>query len=205
MLFVDNESKMIGDFSMQEISLHLPIGYIMGLVGQNGSGKTSLFHLIMGLYTTETGRIEINGSNIKENEGKSKNDIGYVLAEELFEMQLTLKDNADMFGKYYSSYDESVFLDYCRKFSLLPNKKLRKYSRGEKLKFQFAFALSHNPKLLIFDEPTASFDPEFRVEFLEIITHFVSDGEHSVLLATHLTGELDRIADYIMFLAWIEK
>ena len=105
-----------------------------------------------------------------------------------------------MYGKYYEKYETDIFLQYCKRLQLEEAKKYKQLSKGEKLKFQFAFALAHQPKLLILDEPTANFDPEFRKEFLSILTEFVSDGEKSVLLATHITEDLDRIADYVTFL-----
>ena len=122
------------------------------------------------------------------------------MSEELFDNNLTLINNADAYGKYYTNYEKDVFLSYCKRFELDYNKKLKKHSKGEKLKFQFAFALAHKPNILILDEPTASFDPNFRKEFFQILSEFIADGTRSVLLATHLTSDLDRIADYITFI-----
>ncbi|MCM1162357.1 MAG: ABC transporter ATP-binding protein [Roseburia sp.] len=200
MLQVEHVSKKLGNFCLREISFHLPKGYIMGLIGLNGAGKTSLLSLMLGLYSMDEGKIFIDGLDIEAQEALAKDEIGFVLAEELFSGQLSLKANADLYGKYYSQYEKDLFLQYCQQFSLNPEKKLYKHSKGEKLKFQFAFALSHQPKLLVLDEPTANFDPEFRQHFFRILTGFIKDGEHSVILATHLTEDLDRIADYITFL-----
>lgn len=200
MLHVEHVSKKLGDFCLKDISFHLPKGYIMGLVGPNGAGKTSLFYLMLGLYAMDEGKILIDGQDVERQEELAKDEIGFVLEEELFSGQLSLKANANLYGKYYSHYEEALFLQYCHQFSLNPEKKLNKYSKGEKLKFQFAFALSHYPKLLVLDEPTANFDPKFRDGFFQILTGFIQDGEHSVILATHLTEDLDRIADYVTFL-----
>ena len=200
MLKVEHISKKLDKFRLQDISLELPRGYIMGLIGPNGAGKTTLLYLILGLYKPEEGSIEINGNDIVKHEVMAKNEMGYVLAEELFCQDVTLVENGDMYGKYYKKYDKELFLKYCERFHLKKDQKLKKHSKGEKLKFQFAFALAHKPKLLILDEPTSNFDPEFQEDFIKIITEFVSDGEHSVVLATHLTWELERIADYITFL-----
>ncbi|MDE7299392.1 MAG: ATP-binding cassette domain-containing protein, partial [Lachnospiraceae bacterium] len=126
--------------------------------------------------------------------------IGWVFSEELFQAGCSLKKNADVYGKYYPDYEPALLEKYCGQFGLKTERKLGKLSKGEKLKFQFAFALSHRPELLLLDEPTANFDPEFREEFLAVITDFISDGEHSVVLATHLTRDLDRLADYITML-----
>lgn len=200
MLHLEHVSKKLGDFCLKDISFHLPKGYIMGLIGPNGAGKTSLLYLMLGLYAMDTGKITIDEKNVESQEALAKDETGFVLAEELFSGQLSLHANANLYGKYYSKYEEALFLQYCHQFSLNPEKKLGRHSKGEKLKFQFAFALSHHPKLLVLDEPTANFDPKFRDSFLQILTGFLQDGEHSVLMATHLTEDLDRIADYITFL-----
>ncbi len=200
MLNVSNINKHLGSFRLRDISFDLPAGYIMGLIGPNGAGKSTLLQMIMGLYEPESGNILVAGNDVTEKEHEVKNDIGYVLSEDLFLESLSLIENANMYGKYYERYDKEKFLSYCERFGLSVNQKLGKHSKGEKLKFQFAFALSHDPKLLLLDEPTASFDPEFRKDFLKIITEFVQDEKHSVILATHLTKELDRVADYITFI-----
>ena len=200
MISMTNVSKKLGDFKLENISMDLPAGYIMGIIGLNGAGKTTLLNLLLHLYFPDQGEICYDGRTYEENEVFIKNDIGYVLTEDLFAGGLTLLENADLYGKYYVNYSEDLFREYCRQFSIRVDEKLKKLSKGEKLKFQFAFALSHKPKLLILDEPTANFDPDFRAQFLHLITRFVEDGEHSVLLATHLTKDLDQIADYILFL-----
>lgn len=200
MLCVEHVEKKLGNFHLTDISFQLPKGYIMGLIGPNGAGKTSLLYMMLGLYALDEGKITVNGLDTAKQEAAAKEQIGFVLTEELFCSQMSLKENANMYGKYYSEYEEELFLKYCSRFSLDFHKKLKKHSKGEKLKFQFAFALSHHPKLLILDEPTANFDPAFRDSFFKILTDFVRDGEHSVILATHLTKDLDRIADYVTFL-----
>jgi len=200
MVSMTKVSKRLGDFKLDNISMNLPQGYIMGMIGLNGAGKTTLLHLILHLYFPDQGEIRFDEKTYEENDVLIKNEIGYVLSEDLFAGELTLEENADLYGKYYVNYNKDLFREYCRQFSLSVDEKLKKFSKGEKLKFQFAFALSHNPKLLILDEPTANFDPDFRGQFLRLITKFVEDGEHSVLLATHLTKDLDQIADYILFL-----
>lgn len=200
MLKVQGLTKKLDGFSLQDINIDLPKGYIMGLIGENGAGKTTLLNLILGVYKPTKGQIWIDGMEYETEEKKIRNLLGYVLVEDVFTNEMKLIEQADMYGKYYDNYDRKLFLDYCKRFQIDEGKKYKKLSKGEKLKFQFAFALSHKPKLLILDEPTANFDPEFREQFLKEITEFVSDGEKSVLLATHMTDELDRIADYVTFL-----
>lgn len=187
-------------FTLSDISFSIPKGYICGLIGENGAGKSTLLKIMLGLYRPDKGEIHINGNNIVNNEIIAKNDIGYVLSEDLFDPYISLMANANSYGKYYSHYDSKLFIDYCTRFNLNIKDKLKTLSKGQKLKFQFAFALAHSPSLLILDEPTANFDPDFRKEFFSILTDFISDGEHSVILATHLTSDLEIIGDYITFL-----
>ena len=200
MLKVQDISKKLEGFQLYDINFELPKGYIMGLIGENGAGKTTLLNLILGLYKPTKGTITINGMEYENHEKEIKNLLGYVLVDDIFPGEMTLLENAKMYGKYYEKYETDIFLQYCKRLQLEEAKKYKQLSKGEKLKFQFAFALSHQPKLLILDEPTANFDPEFRKEFLSILAEFVSDGEKSVLHATHITEDLDRIADYVTFL-----
>ncbi len=192
--------KKIGKFALHHISFSFPMGYILGIIGRNGAGKTSLLNLILGLYKQDAGEINVFGKAYEEAEKDIKNDIGYVLAEELFCNDISLQENGNLFGQFYEAYDAEVLKCYCERFGLHMKKKLKHLSKGERLKYQFAFALAHKPKLLILDEPTANFDPEFREEFFRVITEFVEDGMHSVILATHLTQDLDKIADYVLML-----
>ena len=200
MLSVQHLKKGLGKFSLKDITFELPPGYIMGLIGPNGSGKTTLLKCILSLYRIDEGEIHVNGISCKEEERRIKENIGYVFQEDLFLGDLSLAQNGAHYGKYYSNYSHEQLLGYIERFGLDASKKLKRFSKGEKLKFQFAFALAHQPKLLCLDEPTGSFDPEFRKEFFRIVTDFVKDGNRSVILATHITEDLEQIADYITLL-----
>ena len=200
MLRVNQVDKLLGNFVIKDLSFHLPKGYIMGLIGPNGAGKTSLIHMLLGLTTPDRGTIEIEGRNFEMYERENKDAIGYILAESLFHYPMPLAKLARYFGAFYTSYKDELLEEYAKAFTLDLNQKGNKLSKGENIKFQCAFALAHQPKLLILDEPTANFDPEFRKKFLKLMSQFVSDGAHSILIATHLTSDLDRLADYITFI-----
>lgn len=199
-LQVQDISKRLGNFRLEHVSFELPEGYIMGLIGPNGAGKTTLIHIILGLYRPDTGTVLIGGKDYSNAEQEIKEQIGCVLLDELFEGALTLKQNADVYGAYYTRYDPNTADHYMERFALRQTVRYAELSRGEKLKFQLAFALSHDAKLLVLDEPTGNFDPEFRGQFLEILKEFIADGKRSVILSTHLTDDLDRMADYITYL-----
>lgn len=200
LLEVQEISKHLGNFHLNNISFELPEGYIMGLIGPNGAGKTTLLHLILGLYRPEKGAILIDDMNYDENERAIHEEVGTVLMEPLFDAGMTLQENGDYYGSYYKNYDAEVLEHYLKRFSLELKRKYKALSKGEELKFQLAFALSHAPKLLVLDEPAGSFDPEFRAEFFEVLKEFIADGTKSVIISTHLTEDLDRIADYITYL-----
>ncbi len=197
---VKGVSKRLGSFQLKNISLELPAGYICGLIGPNGAGKTTLIHLLLGLYQPNEGEVLIGGRNYAESEPELRQELGYVLLEELFDRGLTLRQNGDKYGAFYRNYSSEVLECYLSRFALEPGRRYRELSKGEKLKFQFAFALSHDAKLLILDEPTGNFDPEFRQEFFKVLKEFIADGDKSVILSTHLTDDLDHMADYICYL-----
>ncbi len=197
---VKGVSKRLGSFQLENISLELPAGYICGLIGPNGAGKTTLIHLLLGLYVPNQGEVLIDGRNYRESEQEIREELGTVLLEELFDRGLTLRQNGDKYGAFYRNYSPEVLEGYLRRFSLEPGRRYKELSKGEELKFQFAFALSHDAKLLILDEPTGNFDPAFRQEFFKVLKEFIADGDRSVILSTHLTDDLDRMADYICYL-----
>lgn len=196
----ENVKKKLGGFVLKDISFEIPQGYICGLVGPNGSGKTTLLHLMLGLYLPTEGRVRLDGKSYEEAEEELLNRIGTVLTEELFDRSLTLLQNGEKYGRFYRNYSEEVFRGYLKRFQLDEKRLFKRLSRGEKLKFQFAFALSHNADLLILDEPTGNFDPEFRKEFFKLLKEFIADGSRSVVLASHLTEDLDKMADYLIYL-----
>ncbi len=199
-LEVKNLTKRLDKFQLENINLTLEPGYIMGLIGPNGAGKSTLLLTILGLYKPTEGCVRICGYDMAEQEKLAKTQIGFALDDNPFALNLSSKENAKIYGRYYPEWDYKTFDKYSKMFELDTKKPLKKLSKGNKMKFQLAFALSHNAKLLVLDEPTAGLDPVFRRELLEIMCEVISDGERSILYSTHLTNELDKLADYITFI-----
>ncbi len=195
-----NVTKRIGNFKLDNVSFEIPKGYICGLVGRNGSGKTTLLHLLLGLYRPGEGSIVIDGMKYDNNEKELRNLFGTVLVEDLLDNACSLEENGKIYGTYFSGYDHNKYKELLAACNLFTKESFGDLSKGQKLKAQFAFAVACNPVYLILDEPTANFDPDFKEQFLKILKDFVNDGEHSVLLATHLTDDLDRLADYLLYL-----
>ena len=200
MIKLEKVSKRLKTFSLKNLSFELPAGYICGLIGENGSGKTTLIHILAGLYSLDEGEMNLFGMNYLEYEQMIKNEIGVVLHGDIFERKETLMENANYYGRFYTNYDAQAMKDYLSRFHLEEKRKYKALSKGEKMKFAFAFALSHHPKLLLLDEPNANFDAEFQKEFHDILKEFICDGTRSVLLSTHITSDVERFADYILFL-----
>ncbi len=194
---INEVSKRYKTFGINDLSLKLEKGMIMGLVGQNGAGKTTLIKLIMNIVNSDGGEITVYGhDNIKE-EPTVKNLIGYIADEEYMYFNFNLEKYKRIFSMAFDNWSDDVFYKYCKRFDLPMNKKFKEYSKGMKTKAMIALALAHDPKLLIMDEPTAGLDPVARLEILDILRDFVGDGERSVLFSTHITSDLDKIADYI--------
>jgi len=201
MLKLEHVSKRINAFQLNPISLELPDGHIMGLIGENGAGKTTLIHILSGLYSEYQGEIQFNGMEYGKEEAAIKQEIGVVIhGGGVFERQETLLKNADYYGKFYHNYDGELLYTLLERFQLDGRKKYKQLSKGETLKFAMAFALSHKPKLLLLDEPTANFDQDFRKLFFDLLRDYTADGENSVILSTHITSDIDRIADYLLYL-----
>lgn len=197
LLEISHLDKQIGTLHLQDISFTLEPGYIFGLIGRNGSGKTSLIRTLLNLYHKDSGTIVVNDYPMDSMEHEAKDQIGFVLDEFIFEEKLSVSANGRYFGSTYSKYDHRLFLQFCERFNLNPKQKTGRLSKGQKTRFQLAFALSHQAKLFIMDEPAAGLDPLFRQELTGYMQELVEDGTRSVLFSTHLTADLDQIGDYI--------
>ncbi|HXK49019.1 MAG TPA: ABC transporter ATP-binding protein [Clostridiales bacterium] len=197
---INGVTKNFSGFKLDNISFGLEKGYIMGFIGPNGAGKTTTIRLIMNLLKKDSGDIKIFGLDNEKDEVAVKDRIGFVYEESYFYEHLTVKKMKDIIAPFYSRWDEDKFDEYCEVFGLLPNKKIRDLSKGTKMKFSLAVALSHNAELLILDEPTSGLDPVFRDKLMDILREEIQDENRSVLFSTHITSDLEKIADYITFI-----
>ncbi|QQZ59891.1 ABC transporter ATP-binding protein [Paenibacillus sonchi] len=193
-------SKSYDRFELRDISLGIKEGYITGLIGPNGAGKTSLIKMIMGMVYPDQGEIQLFGQNHMQHQAANKDRIGYVSDENIYYEQLTVKDMKRVTAPFYTRWDENTYQKYQEKFKLPPGKKIKDLSKGMKIKFSLAVALSHGADLLIMDEPTSGLDPIFRRELLELLSEHIQDEKKSIVFSTHNTADLDRIADYIVFI-----
>lgn len=196
-----NVSKRFPTFSLNNISLCLPKGCIMGLIGENGAGKSTTIRLIMNAIPRDSGEISVLGcDNLSPDFKKIKEDIGVVLDEAYFPEVLTPKQVNGIMKNTYSRWDEAQYFGYLTRFQLPEKQKFKDFSRGMKMKLAIAVALSHAPKLLILDEATSGLDPIIRDEILEIFSEFTRSEEHSVLLSSHIVSDLEKLCDYIGFI-----
>lgn len=188
------------NFSLDKVSFSVPYGSIMGFVGENGSGKTTTIKSILGIIKKDSGMITVFGQELSDCNVSLREDIGVVFDASNFNDTLTIAQLANVMSGVYKQWDSRKFLELRKQFNLPHNKKIRTFSRGMSMKLSIAVALSHNPKLLILDEPTSGLDPIVRDEVLDVFLDFVGDETHSILLSSHITSDLEKIADYITFI-----
>ena len=198
---IENLVKRYDDnFQLGELSLDIPAGEIIGLIGENGAGKTTLIKSILDILIINNGEIKIFGKNLKNKEINIKEDIGVVLDNSFFPEVLNAKDINSIMQSIYKTWDSKLYYDYLEKFNIPITSSIKKLSKGMKKKLEIATALAHKPKLLILDEPTSGLDPVVRNEVLDIFLKFIEDEEHTILFSTHITSDLEHIADEIVFI-----
>lgn len=199
-LQVSGLRKTFKGFALEDVSFSLPRGYVMGLVGPNGAGKTTIIKLIMNLMVPEAGEVKILGFDNRKQEAEAKARIGFVYDVMPFFSDVTLKNTKRAIAPFYQGWNERLFQDLASTFDLPLKQKIKKLSQGMKTKFALALALSHGAELLILDEPTTGLDPVFRRELLHGLSGLLQDEKKSVLFSTHITSDLERIADYVTFI-----
>ena len=188
-------------FSLENFSLNLPKGSILGLAGENGAGKSTIIKLIMNAERRDAGSVRVLGTECTAPEFSDlKNDIGIVLDEANFPTVLTPKMICRVMESTYKNWNSTQYFDYVRRFALPEDKKFKDFSRGMKMKLAIAAALSHNAKLLVLDEATGGLDPLVRDEILDILNDFTRDEEHSVLMSSHIVSDMEKICDYFAFI-----
>ncbi len=196
----DLTKKYDNKFELGPINLNIPSGFIIGLIGENGAGKTTLIKSLLSIIKPNSGTINIWGKDINKYESTIKEDIGVVLDGMFFPELLNAKDLNLIMKDIYKNWDSELYLNYLSEFKLSSDKKIKELSKGMRKKLEIAVALSHKPKLLILDEPTSGLDPVVRSEVLDIFLKFIEDEEHTILLSTHITSDLEHIADEIIFI-----
>lgn len=199
-LKIDKLSKKYDNFTLDNVTFSIPKGCIMGLIGENGAGKTTIINLILNLIKKDGGSIEVFGLDNIENEKEIKKRIGAVLDDSYFYDSLNPYDIAKIMKNAVKTWDDALFDEYLKKFNLPKNKIIKDYSKGMKAKLSIATALSHKPDLLILDEATSGLDPVIRSEILDEFLEFIQDEQHSILLSSHITSDLEKISDYITFI-----
>lgn len=201
MIRMKNAAVSFKNFTMSPVNMELPKGYIIGIQGPNGAGKSTLLKMILGNYKKMQGTIEIDGMDVRKDRRALLEKTGVISVERVFfEDENALKNEA-YFSDYYPDWDGEEYRRMLKKLGIPTSRTIRALSAGERIKFQLAFSAAYRPKLLVLDEPAAGLDPVFRDDFLKILQDFVADYETTVLLATHLDEDLDKVADYIIDVA----
>ena len=199
-LEIKNISKIYKNFKLDDISFVLPCGHIMGLIGENGAGKSTIINCILDIIEKDSGNISVLGQKNDKNNVSLKENIGVVLdASDVYD-NYTVKQVENIMKDVYKQWNHEVYDYYIQKFALPLNKMIKDFSRGMKMKMAITIALSHQPKLLILDEATSGLDPIMRDEILDVFMEFVQDENHAILLSSHISSDLEKIADYITFI-----
>ena len=197
---IKNLTKKYDGFTLDNISFNVPKGSIMGFIGQNGAGKTTTIRALLNITKTDGGTINMLGMDLYENEYAIKEQIAAVFDELPFYDGFTAKTLGIMFEGMYGGWNKELYYSYLERFNLPMKKKISKFSKGMKMKLQIATALSHGAKLLIMDEATTGLDPVVRNEILDIFREYLNDDTNSILMSSHITSDLDKIADSVTFI-----
>lgn len=199
-LQVNNLTKQYSDFKLNNVSFSVPKGTIMGLIGENGAGKSTTINAILDLIKKDDGTVTFWGQELSSDPRRLKEDIGIVFDGINFYETLTPAKIGQISKAAYTQWDQHLYNEYLTKFQLPTKNEVKTFSKGMKMKLCIAVALSHHPKLLILDEATSGLDPVMRDDILDVFLDFVQDEQHSILMSSHITTDLEKIADYITFI-----
>jgi ABC-2 type transport system ATP-binding protein len=199
-LEINNLRKEYSEFVLDDINWKVPKGYVTGLIGPNGAGKTTTIKLIMNLIAPDGGQVKVFGLDNIQNEKLIKNKIGYVGEEQYFYEQQSARWTGEFVSHFYDNWDKKRYQCLLEQFDLPPKKRIRKFSKGMKAKLSLAIALSHNPELIVLDEPTSGLDPIIRREVIDFLKSFTEENDKTVILSSHITDDISRIADYISYM-----
>lgn len=199
-LEIKDISKKYNDFALDNVSFNLDRGYVMGFIGPNGAGKSTTIKLIMNLIRKDSGYIKVFGLDSVKDEKEIKERIGFVYDNSYFYEELTCESMKKIIAPFYKRWDEKLYKKYMDEFSLPRDKKIKELSKGMRMKYSIILALSHNAELIIMDEPTSGLDPVVRAEILDIFRDIIQDENKSLIFSSHITMDLEKIADYITFI-----
>ncbi|WP_071394182.1 ABC transporter ATP-binding protein [Bacillus tuaregi] len=199
-LELKNVSKVYNDFALDDVSFSLQRGFIMGFIGPNGSGKSTTIRCMMDLAHIDSGDIHMFGVPFHKHVKDLKQRIGFVYDQDVFFEDLTVERNKQIISSFYKQWDDQVFYRYIESFQVPLHKPVKALSKGTKMKFALAVALSHHAELIIMDEPTSGLDPVFRKELLDILLEIIQDERKAIFFSTHITTDLEQVADYITFI-----
>lgn len=193
-------TKKYDGFTLDDISFDVPKGSVMGFIGQNGAGKTTTIKAIFNIISRDAGTINVLGLDNIENEYEIKEDVAAVFDELPFHEDFNARQISVVLSSVFRNWDNEKFKELLTRFALPEKKKIKQFSKGMKMKLQIATALSHDAKLLIMDEATTGLDPVIRNEILDIFREYLQDGERSILMSSHITSDLEKIADCVTFI-----
>ena len=192
--------KTYDGFSLRDVDITLPSGYIMGFIGENGAGKTTTIKAMMGLIRPDSGEIKLLGRSVSDDDRELRENIGLVTEDYGMPAEADAADIGCIMNGIYRTWDSGRFSGYMERFGLPARKKIKDYSKGMKVKLSIAVALSHDSKLLVMDEATSGLDPAARDDVLDILRDFIQDESHSVFISSHILSDLEKVCDYITFI-----
>lgn len=199
-LEINNLCKNYNDFSLQNISMSLEKGTLTGFIGPNGAGKTTTIKSILNIIKPDDGKIKVLGMDSVTNDLEIKSKLGIVLDDGHFYENLTLRKMKNLIAPMYQTWNDNAYQTYLKKFELPENKKIKDLSKGMRVKYALVLALAHGAELFILDEPTSGLDPLMRSELIDILKDIISEDNKTVLMSTHITSDLDKIADFLFFI-----